>query len=164
MTTKGHLRGALVATVCVIAFAACSDSGEAAPPAPAEQAAIPAPATPAPVATPEPPPLPDPLAIGSPDAKDDLYCSGVLIAAFPTPMDAQVPVEQARIERGQTNAIILGETGIQKLIKEGAAVSGQAAQILDAWAVSAGKDFDAGKPRLSADTCSARAEARVPLQ
>jgi hypothetical protein len=108
-------------------------------------------------------PLPDPLAkpleAGSQDARDDLYCAGVLIAAHPAPMEALVPVEQARVERGQTNALIIGETGIQKLIREGAAVSAQASQILNAWADVAGQDFVGGRLRLSVETCTQRAEA-----
>lgn len=166
MTSTTRLGLAFAASM--LALAACSE--RSAPPSSspgvqqstATAAAVKAPEPPVP--SPPPPPLPDPLAIGSPEARDDLYCSGVLIAAFPTPMDAQVPVEQARIERGQTNAIILGETGVQKLIKEGVIVSAQASQVLDAWADRAGKDFDSGKPRLSQETCSARAEAITPDQ
>ena len=148
-----------VVPVLAVAFTlfACSQAStehaaEAAPPV--EQAAS-APVTP-------PPPPADPLAVGSQDAKDDLYCAGVIYAANPSPPSALNPTDEAVLRKAQALGIVLGESGINKLVIQKAAHATHGALIADAYAVQAAKDFAAGKPRISLDDCNARAKA-IPI-
>lgn len=101
-------------------------------------------------------PLPaDPLAVGSQEAKDDLYCSGVV---FAKQLDAtSTPAEQAERERNAYSA--LAESGRRKLVSEGAATADGAVATGNAWAERAREDYKAGAPRLSFDACMARAAA-----
>jgi hypothetical protein len=146
----------VLATI-VLGLSACGDNAttqtaEAAPPAKPEASA---PITP-------PPPPADPLAVGSQDAKDDLYCAGVIFAANPSPPNALNPVDEAVLRKAQALGIILGESGINKLVMQKAAHATHGALIADAYAVQAAKDLEAGKPRISLDDCNARAKA-VPV-
>src|SRR5262249_38747703 len=108
------------------------------------------------------PPPADPLAVGSQDAKDDLYCAGVIFAANPSPPNALNPVDEAVLRKAQALGIVLGESGINKLVIQKAAHATHGAMIADAYAVQAAKDLEAGKPRISLDDCNARAKA-VPV-
>ena len=143
----------VLATV-VLGVSACGNnattqSAEAAPPAKPQASA---PITP-------PPPPADPLAVGSQDAKDDLYCAGVIYAANPSPPSALNPTDEAVLRKAQALGIILGESGINKLVIQKAAHATHGALIADAYAIQAARDLAAGKPRISLDDCNARAKA-----
>jgi hypothetical protein len=143
-----------VLAAVVLGVSACgvdttTQTAEAAPPAKPE-ASVPV--------TPPPPPA-DPLAVGSQDAKDDLYCAGVIYAANPSPPSALNPTDEAVLRKAQALGIILGESGINKLVIQKAAHATHGALIADAYAVQAAKDLAAGKPRISLDDCNARAKA-----
>jgi hypothetical protein len=140
--------------VVVIGLGACGDNAatqtaDAAPPAKPEAAA---PITP-------PPPPTDPLAVGSQDAKDDLYCAGIIYAANPSPPSALNPTDEAILRKAQALGIVLGESGINKLVIQKAAHATHGALIADAYAVQAAKDLEAGTPRISLEDCNARAKA-----
>lgn len=113
--------------------------------------------------TPPPPPA-DPLAVGSQDAKDDLYCAGVIFAENPSPPNALNPTDEAVLRKAQMLGIALAESGINKLVIEKAAHATHGALISDAYASQAAKDMKAGKPRISLDDCNARAKALPPIQ
>jgi hypothetical protein len=141
----------------VLGMSACGDNtttqaAEAAPP-PGQAASAPI--------TPPPPPA-DPLAVGSQDAKDDLYCAGIIFAANPSPPSALNPTDEAILRKAQALGIILAESGINKLVVEKAAHATHGALISDAYAVRAANDLEAGKPRISLDDCNARAKA-IPI-
>jgi len=143
-----------VLAAVVLGLGACGDNATA----PTAEAAPPAkPATSAPI-TPPPPPA-DPLAVGSQDAKDDLYCAGIIYAANPSPPSALNPTDEAVLRKAQALGIILGESGINKLVIQKAAHATHGALIADAYAVQAARDLAAGKPRISLDDCNARAKA-----
>jgi hypothetical protein len=121
---------------------------------------LPAPLTPmdgpapAPPSTPEPAVMPaDPFAVGSQDAKDDLYCAGVMTAANkaetskPGVKDKQIYLSEA---------IGLDSAGGVLLIKENN-ISFEVGQIIaKAWSDKAQADYAAGAPRLSKESCMAR--------
>jgi hypothetical protein len=109
------------------------------------------------------PPLPaDLLAIGSQDARDDLYCSALIYNENPDVSDALAPVDEAQLRKAQALGFIIGEAGINKLVGEGAAHATHARAVAEAYAAQVEKDQKAGKPRLSLDACNARARA-VPM-
>jgi hypothetical protein len=142
------------ALAVIFALASCGQTpadttAQAAPPAKPEASA---PITP-------PPPPADPLAVGSQDAKDDLYCAGVIYAANPSPPSALNPTDEAVLRKAQALGIILGESGINKLVVQKAAHATHGALIADAYAIQAARDLAAGKPRISLDDCNARAKA-----
>jgi hypothetical protein len=142
----------------VLQLAACGQP-------PAQQAAIAeAPPAPAPVSAPvEPPPPPaDPLAVGSQDARDDLYCAGVIFAANPSPPGALNPTDEAVLRKAQTLGVVIGESGINKLVEQKAAHATHGALIADAYTNQAEKDLAAKKPRITLDACYERAKA-VPM-
>jgi hypothetical protein len=140
---------AVAFTLIACSQASSERTAEDAPPA--EQAAS-APITP-------PPPPADPLAVGSQDAKDDLYCAGIIFAANPSPPSALNPTDEAILRKAQALGIAVGESGINKLVVEKAAHATHGALIADAYAVLAANDLDAGKARISLDDCNARAKA-----
>jgi hypothetical protein len=130
---------------------------------PAQQtAAAEAPPAPQPV-TPPPPPA-DPLAVGSQDAKDDLYCAGVIFAENPSPPNALNPTDEAVLRKAQMLGIALAESGVNKLVVQKAAHATHSALISDAYAIQAARDREAGKTRISLDDCTARAKALPPIQ
>src|SRR5262245_55213329 len=99
-------------------------------------------------------PLPsDPLAIGSQDAKDDLYCSGVVIAK-------QIQTTGAALDERESNAYAdLAEAGRAKLSAEGATRGAGAYAASNAWSDKARTEFKAGTPAISFDACMSRAAA-----
>lgn len=99
----------------------------------------------------------DPLAIGPDDAKDDLYCSGLIYAAHRASADPTSPEAEAR----RNNVIALAEAGTGKLIAAGAADKTQSTAIADAHAAKAQSDFTNAAPRITLDACTARAAALV---
>lgn len=142
----------------LLALAACGQ-----PPADkaaeAQQAPVAAPA--APIEQPPPPPA-DPLAVGSQDAKDDLYCAGLIFAENPSPDGALNPTDEAVLRKAQALGIILAESGINKIVEQKAAHATHGALIADAYTDQAAKDLAAKKPRIKLEQCYERAKA-VPV-
>lgn len=101
-------------------------------------------------------PISDPLAVGSDDAKDDLYCSGVIFAAHRASADAVSADARKRRDR----VIALAERGTGKLVAAGVADSTQTAAIADAHAEKAQQDYAAGTPRIPLNDCETRADAK----
>jgi hypothetical protein len=148
-----------VSAFALFALAACgqpaadkSASAEAPPAAPA-----------APIEQPPPPPA-DPLAVGSQDAKDDLYCAGLIFAANPSPDGALNPTDEAVLRKAQAFGIILAESGINKIVEQKAAHATHGALIADAYTDQAAKDLAAKKPRIKLETCYDRAKAAPVVQ
>ena len=150
------VRAGVLAATFALCVTACGEK-PAAPGATAEAPPAEAPIVP-------PPPPADPLAVGSQDAKDDLYCAGVIFAANPSPDSALNPTDEAVLRKAQALGIMLAEAGINKLVVEKAAHATHGALVSDAYAVAAAKDFDANTPRISLDDCNARAKALPPVQ
>ena len=135
------------------------------PPAQPDPAAAPAaPTSSAPTATAStsapstPPPLPDPLAVGSQDAKDDLYCSNVIFATY-APGEVLSPTDEAVRMKNEAMGMTIAQAGADKLMAQGVARVTQLGAISDAYADEVAKDIKAGKPRLSLETCMKRAAA-----
>ncbi|MDP3738408.1 MAG: hypothetical protein Q8R02_13520 [Hyphomonadaceae bacterium] len=111
-----------------------------------------------------PPPPADPLAIGTQDAKDDLYCAGIIFIENPSPPDALNPVDEAVLRKAQVLGINLGESGINKLVTQKAAHATYGALIADAYTTQAAADLKAKKPRISLEDCYARSRALPPVE
>jgi hypothetical protein len=146
----------------LLLLAACGSQ-----PAPAETtlaAAEPAPpAETAQPALPGVPPLPaDLLAVGSQQARDELYCSALIYAENPDVSDALAPVDEAQLRKRQALGFIIGEAGINHMVAEKAVHATQARAIADAYAAQVDKDLKANAPRISLDDCNTRARA-VPI-
>jgi hypothetical protein len=101
-------------------------------------------------------PLPaEPLAVGSQEAKDDLYCSGVV---FAKQLETTSTIaEEAQRERDAYAA--LAEGGRARLEAEGATKGAGAIAVGNAWADKARADYKAGAPRIPFTDCMARAGA-----
>ena len=149
----------LSAAVCAMALvSACSGQAAAPQTMDAKLAAGPAPETP-PTRPGVPPPPADPLAVGSQEARDDLYCSSLIYIENPDVSDALAPVEEALLRKAQTLAFLIGEAGINKLVTEKAVHATHARIVADAYNNQVMKDLKAKKPRISLDDCNARAAA-----
>jgi hypothetical protein len=109
-----------------------------------------------------PPPPSDPLMIGSPEARRDMYCSALITASNPMPSSAMSPTDEARLVKAQNLAMIIGDAGVNRLIAEGAAHATHAAVISEAYIAEAEKDMAAGSLRHSLEECILRAE-QAPL-
>jgi hypothetical protein len=160
--------GKIAAMASLLALCACGSSqGDmTATPSPVV-AMTDAAAEPAPPAGPQLPPgmpplAPDLLAIGSQDARDDLYCAAVIYDANPDVSDALAPVDEALLRKAQMLGFIVGESGINKLMNEQAAHATHARAIADAYAVQVEKDSRANTLRISNDDCVKRAQA-IPV-
>src|SRR5690606_662227 len=107
MTGATGLSGRIAAMASMLALCACGSSQGDVTTAPSPVAAIaPAAAEPAPPVAPQLPPgvpplAPDLLAIGSQDARDDLYCAAVIYDANPDVSDALAPVDEALLRKAQ---------------------------------------------------------------
>jgi len=152
-----------------LALGACSGCSQVDAPAPAPEKpiALEAPPAPASVTTPQLPPgapplPPDLMAIGSQEARDDLYCSAMIYNANPDVSDALAPVDEALLRKAQMMGFVVGESGINRLISEKAAHATHARAIAEAYAAQVDKDVRANTPRISLDDCMARAHA-VPI-
>jgi hypothetical protein len=145
------MRRIAISVALALLLAACGQptASAVAAPAPEPQGAPVAP----------PPPPADPLAAGSQDAKDDLYCSALIYAENPSPPNALNPIDEAILRKAQALGFIIGESGINRLVAEKAAHATHGALIADAYAEQVAKDLAAKKPRLSLEACNARAEA-----
>lgn len=146
-----------------LALAACGSQQTAAPTAAqlAETAPQVAPATPQ--LPPGAPPLPpDLMAVGSQEARDDLYCSALIYNANPDLSDALAPVDEALLRKAQALGFIIGEAGINLIVTAKAAHATHARALADAYAAQVEKDVAAGRPRIPLDECNKRAAA-IPL-
>ena len=95
-------------------------------------------------------------AIGSDDAKDDLYCSGLIFAL--TRFTEYTDPGEAQKQRDRV--IALAERGTGKLIAAGDADKSQTAAIADAHSAKAMTDYGNGEPRIKLADCEARADAK----
>lgn len=129
------------------------------PPEQVTDAKLAGPAPEAPQAPVIPPPPADPLAVGSQEAKDDLYCSALIYIENPDVSDALAPVDEALLRKAQTLGFLIGEAGINKLVAEKAAHATHARLISDAYTEQVAKDLKAKKLRIPLDDCNARAAA-----
>jgi pyruvate/2-oxoglutarate dehydrogenase complex dihydrolipoamide acyltransferase (E2) component len=111
-----------------------------------------------------PPPPADPLAVGSQDAKDDLYCSGIIFVSNPSPPSALNPVDEAVLRKAQVLGINLAESGINKLVVQKTVHATHGALVADAYTEAAATDLRAGKPRISLEDCYARSRALPPVE
>jgi hypothetical protein len=119
---------------------------------------------PAPAPEDELPAIDRPLEVGSQEARDDLYCSGLLFAANPAPMEALTPVEEGRIFKARMQAMALAQAGVEHLLNEKVAHVTQTGRIADAWAEAAADDIQTGDHKISLEECTQRAEALPPAQ
>jgi hypothetical protein len=143
----------------VLGMSACGNNATA----PVAEAAPPAKPEASTPITPPPPPA-DPLAVGSQEAKDDLYCAGIIFAENPSPPSALNPTDEAVLRKAQALGIVLAESGINRLVTEKAAHATHGALISDAYATLAAGDLKAKKPRISLDDCYARAKAMPVIE
>ena len=148
----------ILATLGAVAFASACSGPPTAPEA-ASDAKLAGPAPEAPQTPGVPPPPADPLAVGSQEAKDDLYCSAMIYIENPDVSDALAPVDEALLRKAQTLGFLIGEAGINRLVTEKAVHATHARLVSDAYTAQVEKDLKAKKPRISLDDCNARAAA-----
>ncbi|MBI1362339.1 MAG: hypothetical protein GC155_18850 [Alphaproteobacteria bacterium] len=164
------IRGPAFSIALILGVAACSNppATEAqSPAAPQTTAASPASAgTQVAQASPQPkppsalpPPLAHPLAVGSQEAKDDLYCSGVIFAKYGPSDEPLSPTQEAVRMKNENLGMIIANEGADKLLDEHAVHVTQLGALSDAYADKTAADIKAGKPRLSLETCMAKAKA-----
>lgn len=122
------------------------------PPASVLGTDVPAAATPA---TPEK----DYTILGSQDARDDLYCGGVVSAEFDTKIKTDHPDKVAPLIELQKN---LQSAGIKKLRAEGVSKDGDWAYFTNAHDDKAHTDYAAGTLRIPVATCVTRAAPLPP--
>jgi hypothetical protein len=99
----------------------------------------------------------DPLSAGSTEARDDLYCQGLIFAAHISAIDLADPKER---RRGLLSPA-LASAGADRLIKEGVATRETTAIFARAHTDVAVQDYAKGKPRIPLATCEARAETAL---
>lgn len=163
-------RMASVVFASLAGLAACGGCSQVDAPVVATQAATPAAVEPAPQTTPRgyqlppgAPPLPaDLLAVGSQEARDDLYCSALIYNYNPDVSDALAPVDEALLRKAQMLGFIIGEVGINRLVDEKAIHATHARAIAETYADQVDKDVAANATRLTIEACEARAKA-VPV-
>jgi hypothetical protein len=163
MTIRKLAYGGLM-LLAAAGLAACGSQQRDTPPAAATLAAAePAPPAPAADLPPGVPPLPaDLLAVGSQQARDELYCSALIYAENPDVSDALAPVDEAQLRKRQALGFIIGEAGINHMVADKAVHATQARAIADAYAAQVDRDLKANAPRISLDECNTRARA-VPM-
>jgi hypothetical protein len=112
-------------------------------------------------ATPDPTIVPptNPMEAGSQEAKDDLYCSGVVFAVHQSSKD---DIASPDADKRRSAIIALAVAGTDKLKVEGVATDLTTGAIADAHSEKALADINAGVPRLSFDACMARAATLAP--
>ena len=112
------------------------------------------------VSTPPPSaPEKDYTILGSQDARDDLYCGGVVSAEFDAKIKTDHPDKVAPLIELQKN---LESAGIKKLRAEGISKDGDWAYFTNAFVAKAKIDYDASKLRIPVATCVARAAPLPP--
>jgi hypothetical protein len=160
------IRTAMLTLAAITSLAACGSQQRDPAAATSAQLTAQEQTTPAPAADPLPPGIPPPpvdlLAVGSQEARDDLYCSALIYAENPDLSDALAPVDEALLRKAQALGFIIGEAGINKLVEANAVHATHARAVADAYAAQVEKDMRAHATRLSLDACNARARA-VPM-
>lgn len=153
-----------LSVLAVFLSSACGSQQRDTTPASATVAAAePAPPSASPALPPGVPPLPaDLLAAGSPQARDELYCSALIYAENPDVSDALAPVDEAQLRKRQALGFIIGEAGINRMVGEKAIHATHARAIADAYAAKVDKDLRAGAPRITLEDCNTRARA-IPI-
>lgn len=164
MTIRTLAYGGMMLAALAMPAACGSQQREMTPAATAVASAEPSPAPPTAVALPPGvPPLPaNLLDAGSPEARDELYCSALIYAENPDVSDALAPVDEAQLRKRQALGFIIGESGINRLVGEKAIHATHARAIADAYATQVDKDLKANTPRITLDACNTRARA-IPL-
>ncbi|MEZ5938411.1 MAG: hypothetical protein R3C52_09335 [Hyphomonadaceae bacterium] len=157
---SGAARSLALAGAVALGLAACSAPSDT----PAKEEATPAEAA-APVETPAAPaePLENPLEAGSQSAKDDMYCSALLILANDVPESELSPSEMGKQMKAQIQGGALFEASAAKLVAEGATTYEQTADVSDAWFAVVTKDLADQTLKFTEEDCSARAVA-LPKQ
>lgn len=107
-----------------------------------------------------PPPPTNLLGLGPDDAKDDLYCSGLIFAANRAGTDTTSDEAQMR----RDHVIGLANAGVAKLIEAKAADASETAAIADAHTARATEDLAAGTPRITLEACEQRAASLTQTQ
>jgi hypothetical protein len=101
----------------------------------------------------------DPLAVGSDEAKDDLYCAGVILAVYAANGGSGAALNVAPL---RTQADRLHEAGVGKLTAEGVDEM-EAAFAANAQSEKARVDVVTSyTPRITLEACQARAAALPP--
>ena len=164
MTIRNSAFGGLMLAAAAILAACGSQQREATPATATVAMAEPAPAPPStPSLTPGIPPLPaNLLGAGSPEARDELYCSALIYAENPDVSDALAPVDEAQLRKRQALGFIIGEAGINRLVTEKAIHATHARAVADAYATLVDRDLKANAPRITLEDCNTRARA-IPL-
>lgn len=164
MTIRALAFGGLMLATAAMPAACGSQQREATPAAPAVASAELSPALlPAITLPPGVPPLPaNLLGAGSPQARDELYCSALIYAENPDVSDALAPVDEAQLRKRQALGFIIGESGINRMVGEKAIHATHARAIADAYATQVDRDLKANAPRISLDECNTRARA-IPI-
>ncbi len=97
--------------------------------------------------------------LGSQDARDDLYCGGVVSAEFDAKIKTDHPDKVAPLIELQKN---LESAGIKKLRAEGVSKDGDWAYFTNAFGDKAKADYAANALRIQVATCVARAAPLPP--
>lgn len=93
-----------------------------------------------------------PIERGSPAARDDLYCSGVLYAAAQADADPLSALHARRLDY----VFALGLRGAARLRQDGLTGGNETAAIADAHSTKALHDVETGTPRIPVETCMER--------
>ncbi|HVY89938.1 MAG TPA: hypothetical protein VG942_13795 [Hyphomonadaceae bacterium] len=101
------------------------------------------------------PPPEKPLEVGSQDARDDLYCSGIVFETQLAGMGGDIAENQKRIDAYGA----LAEGGRAKLIAEKAVTESNAVVVGNAWARKAKEDYEAKALRIPLAECLKRPAA-----
>lgn len=102
-------------------------------------------------------PVPEkPLEVGSQEAKDILYCSGVISAENKAKPDGPDAI------RRLTAALALANAGRRQLESEGAVQGFGAIAVDSAWGDKAAEDYKAGKLAIPVKDCMKKADALPP--
>lgn len=115
-----------------------------------------------PAAPEEPPVIDQPLEVGSQEARDHLYCAGLLEAANPVPEEALNPADEGRIFKARMQGMSLRLVGSSMLVEEKVALDSQVDRIANAWAEIGIRDLENGDPKISLEECGERADALPP--
>ncbi|MDP3738407.1 MAG: hypothetical protein Q8R02_13515 [Hyphomonadaceae bacterium] len=101
----------------------------------------------------------NPMEVGSQDAKDDLYCSGVVFAVHQSSKD---DIASPEADKRRSAVIALAVAGTGKLKAEGVATDLTTGSIADAHSEKALADITSNVPRITFDACMGRAAALPP--
>lgn len=97
--------------------------------------------------------------LGSQDARDDLYCGGVVSAEFDSKIETDHPDKVVPLIEMQKK---LESAGIRKLRAEGVSKDGDWAYFTNAWGEKAHADYATGAIRIPVATCVDRASKLPP--